>query len=120
MEIRNVPKHLGFYSLRGADRVCDRRHLVDHRISTKLSTLGEKLMPPRVIVIEYTPSGVDAAYQNAQRMLEESIRDPHSKLYNVPDPGGRERAAHAHNNALADGIVKGAPESGVPIRKRVI
>jgi len=77
-------------------------------------------MPPRVIVIEYTPSGVDAAYQNAQRMLEESIRDPHSKLYNVPDPGGRERAAHAHINDLVASMAKDAPDSDVPIGKRVV
>jgi len=77
-------------------------------------------MPPRVIVIEYTPSGVDAAYQNAQRMLEESIRDPHSKLYNVPDPGGHERSKHAYYNALVASMAKESPETDVPIGKRVV
>ena len=77
-------------------------------------------MSPKIIIIEFTPSGVEAAYQAAMERLDAACRDPHSKMYNVPDPGGRERAAHAHNNALVDGIVKDAPESDVPIGKRVI
>ena len=63
---------------------------------------------------------VDEAYQNAKDMLDQACRDPHSKLYDVPDPGGRERAAHAHNNALVDGLVKGAPHSNTPVGKQVI
>ena len=63
---------------------------------------------------------VDEAYQNAKDMIDAACRDPHSKLYNIPDPGGRERAAHAHNNALVDGLVKNAPLSNIPVGKQVI
>jgi len=72
-------------------------------------------MPPKWIV-----NPVEEAYLNAKDMIDAACRDPHSKLYNVPDPGGRERAAHAHNNAMADALVKGAPPSDVPIGKQVI
>ena len=72
-------------------------------------------MPPKWIV-----NPVEEAYLNAKDMIDAACRDPHSKLYNVPDPGGRERAAHAHNNAMADVLVKGAPPSDVPIGKQVI
>ena len=72
-------------------------------------------MPPKWIV-----NPIEEAYLNAKDMIDAACRDPRSKLYNVPDSGGRERAAHAHNNALVDGLVKGAPPSDVPIGKQVI
>ena len=75
---------------------------------------------PRIVIIEYGPSGVDAAYRAAMDRLDQACRDPHSKLYNTPDPGGHERAAHAHNNALVDDMVKNTPPSDVPNGKRVI
>ena len=72
-------------------------------------------MPPKWIV-----NPVEEAYLNAKDMIDAACRDPHSKLYNVPDPGGRERAAHAYNNALVDGLVKNAPLSNIPVGKQVI
>ena len=77
-------------------------------------------MAPKIIIIEFTPRGVEAAYQAAMDRLGAACRDPHSKLYNTPDPGGRERAAHAHINDLVASMAKDAPDSDVPIGKRVV